>query len=86
MSVVNINLALRSNVGYKIKSHTREDKEAMGTVQREASMERNGFSEEKRGWQSRWRKEVQKVITMMEMKTDGLVRSLVFSRYPASLK
>ena len=58
----------------------------MGTVQREASMERNGFSEEKRGWQSRWRKEVQKVITMMEMKTDGLVRSLVFSRYPASLK
>lgn len=52
MSVVNINLALRSNVGYRIKSHTRRDKEAMGTVQREASMERNGFSEEKRRWQS----------------------------------
>ena len=86
VSVVHTNLALRSNLGYRIKSPTREDKETMGMVHREAGIVKNGFSEEKMGWQNRGRKEVQKVRPMMEMKTDGLARSLVSSRHLALLK
>lgn len=67
-------LALRWELGYRNKSHTREDKWSMEFVQREAGIAHNGFSKVKSvGIASGERQFKGSPLNNNGMKTDGLL-------------